>query len=72
LRRRLCPRLTPPHLLNRKPTANAEADKGDALSLKDLGMARERNLQGPYDSFTLNLRCRQTEAVAVELNCSLT
>ena len=35
------------------PTANTEADKGDALSLKDLGMARERNLQGPYDSFTL-------------------
>jgi len=35
------------------PTANTEAEKGDALSLKDLGMARERNLQGPYDSFTL-------------------
>lgn len=33
--------------------ANTEVVEGDTLSLKDLGMARERNLQGPYDSFTL-------------------
>lgn len=35
------------------PAADTEAEKGDALSLKDLGMTRERNLQGPYDSFAL-------------------
>ena len=35
------------------PDADAEANQGDALTLGDLGMIGELNLQGPYDSFTL-------------------